>query len=213
VSYAQTVASTWKASIQAAGSESPPADQVLALAAHLGPDAIPKSLFTTTDRSWPGERTQASGDAARALARFSLATVDDKTVSVHRLLQKADAATAVGRYSHHARTIAPCDEQEEIRALAGEASDRLARLAAAVLIELGAPIDCDTVVAEAAEFLEEVDLEEDGLQHASDALGSLLQAKLVCLEERVALPRAELHRAAVGILGPLAAQAACLRWP
>jgi hypothetical protein len=65
----------------------------------------------------------------------------------------------------------------------------------------------------AAEFLQEVDEEDDGLQHAGDALGSLLQATLVCLEERVALPGAERDRAAVAILSPLVAQAACLRWP
>ena len=64
-----------------------------------------------------------------------------------------------------------------------------------------------------AAFLQEVDEEDDGLQHASGALGTLLQAKLVRLEERVALPRAERERAGVEILSPLAAQAACLRWP
>jgi len=108
----------------------------------------------------------------------------------------ADAAAAVGRYSHQARTIAPPDEQE-LEALAAEASARVARLAAAVLIERGAPIDRDAVLAEAAEFLQEVDQEDDGLQHASDALGSLLQAKLVCLEERVAVPRADVMRRVV----------------
>jgi hypothetical protein len=124
----------------------------------------------------------------------------------------ADAATAIGRYSHLARTIAPADEQE-LQALAQTASNRIARLAAAVLIELGQPIDRDAVLAEATAFLQEVDHEDDGIQHASDALGSLLQAKLMCLEERVALPRSERDQAAVKILGPLIAQAACLRWP
>jgi hypothetical protein len=117
-----------------------------------------------------------------------------------------------GRYSQIARTIAPADE-EQLKALAREASTRIARLAAAVLVELGEPIDRDAVLAEAAEFLQEVDEEDDGLQHAGDALGSLLQATLVCLEERVALPGAERDRAAVAILSPLVAQAACLRWP
>ena len=128
------------------------------------------------------------------------------------LYSLADAATAIGRYSHLARTIAPADEQE-LQALAQEASNRIARLAAAVLIELDQPIDRDAVLTEAAAYLQEVDHEDDGVQHASGALGSLLQAKLVCLEERVALPGAERDQAAVGILSPLVAQAACLRWP
>jgi hypothetical protein len=51
------------------------------------------------------------------------------------------------------------------------------------------------------------------MQHASGALGSLLQAKLMCLEERVRLPSAERDQAALQILSPLVAQAACLRWP
>src|SRR5450755_3402870 len=101
----------------------------------------------------------------------------------------ADAATVIGRYSHLARSVAPADEQE-LQALAQQASNRIARLAAAVLIELGQPIARDTILAEAVAFLQEVDHEDDGLQHASDALGSLLQAKLMCLEEQVELPHA-----------------------
>ena len=85
----------------------------------------------------------------------------------------ADAATAVGPYSHLARTIAPADERG-LQALAQQASNRIARLAAAILIELGQPIDRDAILAEAAAFLQEVDHEDDGLQHASEALGSLL---------------------------------------
>jgi hypothetical protein len=77
----------------------------------------------------------------------------------------ADAATAIGRYSHLARTIAPADEQE-LESLAREASTRIARLAAAVLIELGQPIDRDAALTEAAQFLPEVDAE------ASPALAS-----------------------------------------
>jgi hypothetical protein len=45
VSYIQTVASTWKASIAAASGRAPLAGELLALAAHLAPDAIPRSLF------------------------------------------------------------------------------------------------------------------------------------------------------------------------
>jgi hypothetical protein len=45
VFYAQTVASTWQVSIQAAEREAPLARKVLAMAAHLAPDAIPRELF------------------------------------------------------------------------------------------------------------------------------------------------------------------------
>ena len=151
--------------------------------------------YLTVEGGWPLDPPAGSSEAWSAL-----------------LYALTDAAVAMGRYSELARTIAPADE-EQLRARAREASTRIARLAAAALVELGEPIDRDAVLAEAAEFIGEVDEENDGVTHASDALGSLLQAKLVCLEERVALPSAERVQAAVGILAPLVAQAACLRWP
>jgi hypothetical protein len=36
---------------------------------------------------------------------------------------------------------------------------------------------------------------------------------LICAEDGIELPSAELERAGVAILAPLLAQAACLRWP
>jgi tetratricopeptide (TPR) repeat protein len=88
LSYVQTVASTWKASIEAASNDAPLAADVLAMAAHLGPDAIPKSLFNIlVDANTPAGRHRLSV-ALNTLARFSLATVDDDSFSVHRLLQK-----------------------------------------------------------------------------------------------------------------------------
>ena len=111
VSYTQTVASTWKASIEAAGASAPLAGELLALAAHLAPDAIPRSLFDVViDPSQPIER-QRLRDACNALARFSLATVDDDTVSVHRLLQKVvrDDARARADVSAVKRAVAALD--------------------------------------------------------------------------------------------------------
>jgi tetratricopeptide (TPR) repeat protein len=96
LSYAQTVASTWKASIQTASKYAPVTADVLEMAAHLGPDAIPKSLFLVLVDADTAIGRKRLADALNALARFSLATVDDDTVSVHRLLQKTirdDAAT------------------------------------------------------------------------------------------------------------------------
>jgi tetratricopeptide (TPR) repeat protein len=80
----------------------------LALAAHLAPDAIPRSLFDVViDPGVPLERKRLR-DACNALARFSLATVDDDTVSVHRLLQKVvrDDARARGDTSAVNRAVA-----------------------------------------------------------------------------------------------------------
>jgi DNA-binding SARP family transcriptional activator len=96
LSHAQTVASTWRASIRAASQSAPLAGDVLATAGYLGPDTIPKPLLAEiVDGATPRGRKRMS-DAFNALARFSLATVDDDSVSVHRLLQKTirdDAAT------------------------------------------------------------------------------------------------------------------------
>lgn len=122
------------------------------------------------------------------------------------------AADDVGGYSQIVRSIADVDDEHRV-ALAGRAAAAVGRLAAAILCELGGVIDSDAVVQTAREFIEEVHAEDNGLSHASDALGEFLRARLVCLEERIELPDAEREKAAVGILAPLAAQAACLRWP
>jgi hypothetical protein len=87
-SYEQTVASTWTVSIRSANGNAPLAGTVLELAAHLAPDAIPRALFgVLIDAERPVE-VKGLGDAFNALARLSLATIDEHSVSVHRLLQK-----------------------------------------------------------------------------------------------------------------------------
>jgi tetratricopeptide (TPR) repeat protein len=89
VSYVQTVASTWQVSIRAAEGEAPLARQVLAMAAHLAPDGIPRELFDVLleDAGVASGRKRLL-DAFNVLHRLSLAEVDDAVVSVHRLLQK-----------------------------------------------------------------------------------------------------------------------------
>jgi DNA-binding SARP family transcriptional activator/tetratricopeptide (TPR) repeat protein len=98
LSYAQTVASTWKASIRSASQSAPLAADVLEMAAHLGPDTLPKSLWSGIAGSDTSIQRKRISDALNALARFSLATVDDDAISLHRLLQKSirDDATARG---------------------------------------------------------------------------------------------------------------------
>ena len=87
--YERTVASTWKTSIAAAVMLAPLAGELLELAAYLAPDAIPKTLLASVldDRDAIGEQRRLT-DALNALARYSLATIDDSTLGVHRLLQK-----------------------------------------------------------------------------------------------------------------------------
>jgi tetratricopeptide (TPR) repeat protein len=106
VYYEQTVASTWRTSIAAATSEAPLAGEVLALAAHLGPDAIPKSLMhVLIDAEQPGDGRRLANTLG-ALARLNLAAVEDETVSVHRLLQKVVRDDARSRDDHTAATQA-----------------------------------------------------------------------------------------------------------
>jgi tetratricopeptide (TPR) repeat protein len=112
LSYAQTVASTWKTSVQAAVAEAPLAADVLEMAAHLGSEAIPKSLFEVlvdVDAAVGRKRLVV---AINALARFSLATVDNATISVHRLLQKTvrDDAAARGDHTAALRALAGVDD-------------------------------------------------------------------------------------------------------
>ncbi len=113
VSYTQTVASTWRTSIKAASASVPLAGELLALAAHLAPNAIPRSLFEVLiDPSVALERKQL-GDASGALARFSLASVDDESVCVHRLLGKVvrDDARARGDESAVKRGLAALEQR------------------------------------------------------------------------------------------------------
>jgi tetratricopeptide (TPR) repeat protein len=86
--YDQTVATTWKVSVNAAQADASLAGAVLAMAAYLAPDAIPRSLFyalVSGERPREGGRVDAALDA---LHRYSLAEVTDTSVGVHRLLQK-----------------------------------------------------------------------------------------------------------------------------
>jgi tetratricopeptide (TPR) repeat protein len=113
VSYAQTVASTWQVSIHAAERQAPLAPQVLAMAAYLAPDAIPRELFTVLldDASTAAARKRLL-DAFKALHQLSLAHTDGATLSVHRLLQKTIRDDCVAR----------ADETAAVSALAAVAA-------------------------------------------------------------------------------------------
>ena len=111
VFYQHTVAATWNTSITAAGQRAPLARRALEMTAYLAPEAIPRSLFSVLAEDSAMGRKQVA-DALAALHSYSLATVADNRISVHRLLQKvirdrlashdqasatADALTAVQR--------------------------------------------------------------------------------------------------------------------
>jgi len=108
VFYEQTVASTWKPSIAAATQAAALAADVLELAAFLAPDKIPKDLFDVLVDA-PGETRERRrlNDACNALARYSLATADDDTIGVHRLLQRVirDELDAAGDRTPASRAL------------------------------------------------------------------------------------------------------------
>jgi hypothetical protein len=106
----------------------------------------------------------------------------------------AEAAAMLARYSEVAR--GPSDpDGERLSDLALRGQQAITRLVSFIVIELGVPVDRATVVDEASQLLDEVGQEDDGVWHAQDAIGSLLQARLICAEEQIEMPPAELARA------------------
>jgi hypothetical protein len=120
------------------------------------------------------------------------------------------AADAVGRWSQamRIRTLVGPDGGEERRLLAVGAARGLDRLAAWVVVDLALPIDRLAVIVEAEDYLDEVEAEDNGVAHATDAIAALLEQCFGAGGPR----RVELGRHAVEILAPLLAQAACLEW-
>jgi len=86
--YERTVASTWEASIREAGAKAALATPMLAMAAYVAPDAIPRSLFAVLVEGEGPRQRKALADAFGSLHRFSLAEVSGDSISVHRLVQK-----------------------------------------------------------------------------------------------------------------------------
>jgi tetratricopeptide (TPR) repeat protein len=91
--YPDTVATTWDLSFQKASEEVPASADLLKLCAFLAPDDIPKSLLTDGVEHLPESLASAVkdemklNDAVAALKRYSLMTVADDSLSVHRLVQ------------------------------------------------------------------------------------------------------------------------------
>jgi tetratricopeptide (TPR) repeat protein len=101
----KAVATTWLLSMQAARDACALAEPVLAMAAYMAPDDIPKVLFDVLVDRELGDRLELT-TAFLELRRLSLASVDDTTISVHRVLQKTVRDEATSRDDQTAATIA-----------------------------------------------------------------------------------------------------------
>jgi tetratricopeptide (TPR) repeat protein len=85
--YEHTVAATWNTSITAATQRAPLARPALEMTAYLAPEAIPRSFFAVlAENSATGRKRVAH--ALTTLHSYSLVTVTDNRISIHRLLQK-----------------------------------------------------------------------------------------------------------------------------
>jgi tetratricopeptide (TPR) repeat protein len=88
-----TVATTWALSLAKARAEAPAAEDLVALCAFLAPDDIPRSLPTEHTQLLPKSLRQATRDQlayARlvgVLGRYSLVTVSEDSLALHRLVQ------------------------------------------------------------------------------------------------------------------------------
>jgi tetratricopeptide (TPR) repeat protein len=89
----QTVATTWTVSLDRLRAEAPAAGDLLRLCAFLAPDDISRELLQNYPDALPEPLAGAVRDrlgyqqALGALGRYSLATVTDDAISVHRLVQ------------------------------------------------------------------------------------------------------------------------------
>jgi len=104
-SYPATVATTWEISFSRVQEESEAGADLLRLCAFLAPDNIPKSLLVAGAEHLPEPLSTVVttelkfDDAVAALKRYSLMTVADDFLSVHRLVQ----AVARDRLSNEER--------------------------------------------------------------------------------------------------------------
>ena len=145
------------------------------------------------------------------LARFGVSqpAVGSAAAWVRMPTLLREAAEAVARFSQTMRTGLG-SRGDELRLLAERAAHEVDRLAAWVVTELNLPVDHPAMLVEADAYLQEIEAEDDGLLHATDAITGLLQARLGDRDR--AFSEQELEQHAVAILAPLLAQAACLRW-
>jgi tetratricopeptide (TPR) repeat protein len=91
--YQYTVATTWTLAIEQLRGEAPAAEDLLTLCAFLAPEDLPRALVSEHADQLPDRLQQAAGDrfgydqTLGALGRYSLVTVSEHTLAVHRLVQ------------------------------------------------------------------------------------------------------------------------------
>jgi tetratricopeptide (TPR) repeat protein len=89
----QTIATTWKVSLERLRAETPAAEELLTVCAFLAPDDLPRALLTDHAGLLPDRLAAAVADplgfqqALGALRRYSLAALTPEAVGVHRLVQ------------------------------------------------------------------------------------------------------------------------------
>jgi tetratricopeptide (TPR) repeat protein len=185
VSYTQTVASTWQVSIQAAEREAPLAPHVLAMAAYLAPDAIPRELFEVLldDASIAPARKRLL-DAFNELHQLSLAYINDATVSVHRLLQKtirddpavrADKTVAISALAAVAAAFPRDLSQPQTWPLCERLLPHALAIAAALTVPGDAGPQLVTLLSGAAEYLLRADPRARAVDTATRAFASAQQ--------------------------------------
>jgi tetratricopeptide (TPR) repeat protein len=89
----QTIATTWRVSLERLRAEAPAAEELLTVCAFLAPDDLPRALLTDHAELLPDRLAAAVADrlgfqqALGALRRYSLAALTPEAVGVHRLVQ------------------------------------------------------------------------------------------------------------------------------
>ena len=91
--YQHTVASTWTLALERLRGEAPAAEDLLTLCAFLAPEDLPRALVSEHADQLPDRLQQTAGDrfaydqTLGAVGRYSLVTVSEHTLAVHRLVQ------------------------------------------------------------------------------------------------------------------------------
>ena len=91
--YQDTVATTWALALKQIQAEAPAAEDLLRLAAFLAPEDLPRPLLNEHADQLPDRLQRATSDplaydqTLSALSRYSLVTLTEHTLGVHRLVQ------------------------------------------------------------------------------------------------------------------------------
>jgi tetratricopeptide (TPR) repeat protein len=93
IDYQHTVATTWTMALERVRAEAPAAVDLLNMCSFLAPDDLPRPLLSEHAEQLPDRLRRVAGDRLAfdqtlvALGRYSLMTVSEHTLAVHRLVQ------------------------------------------------------------------------------------------------------------------------------